>query len=32
VPAAAFAGPGGKNNDRTFVIGSDGSVTVMVLK
>jgi hypothetical protein len=32
VSAAAFAGPGGKNKDRAFVVGPDGSVTVMVLK
>jgi hypothetical protein len=30
--AAAFAGPGGKDKDRVYVIGPDGSVSVLVLK
>jgi hypothetical protein len=30
--AAAFAGPGGKNKDRVYVIGPDGVVSVLVLK
>ena len=32
VPAAAFAGPGGKNKDRVFVVDSAGTVTVLSLK
>ena len=28
---AAFAGSGGKNRDRVFVIGPDGSVTAWIL-
>jgi hypothetical protein len=30
--AAAFAGPGGKDRDRVYVVGTDGSVNVLVLK
>lgn len=30
--AAAFAGPGGKDKDRVYVVGPDGSVSVLVLK
>ena len=29
---AAFAGPGGRDKDRVYVVGSDGSVSVLVLK
>jgi len=32
VPAAAFAGPGGKKRDRAYVVGADGQVAVLVLK
>jgi hypothetical protein len=32
VPAAAFAGPGGKNKDRVFVVDTAGNVTVLSLK
>ena len=32
VPAAAFAGPGGKECDRVYVVGTDGKVTVLVLR
>jgi len=30
--AAAFAGPGGKDKDRVYIVGPDGSVSVLVLK
>ena len=30
--AAAFAGPGGKDKDRVYVVGPDGSVSVLALK
>jgi len=30
--AVAFAGPGGKDKDRVYVVGRDGSVSVLVLK
>jgi hypothetical protein len=32
LPLASFAGPGGKNRDRVFAIGPDGSVTVLTLR
>jgi hypothetical protein len=32
VPAAAFAGPGGKDKDRVFVVDTAGNVTVLSLK
>jgi hypothetical protein len=32
VPAAAFAGPGGKDHDRLYIAGADGQVTVLSLK
>jgi hypothetical protein len=32
VPAAAFAGPGGKEKDRVFVVDTAGNVTVLSLK
>jgi hypothetical protein len=32
VPAAAFAGPGGKDKDRVFVVDAAGNVTVLSLK
>jgi hypothetical protein len=32
VPAAAFAGPGGKDHDRLYIVGTDGQVTVLSLK
>jgi hypothetical protein len=30
--AAAFAGPGGKDKDRVYVVGPQGSVSVLILK
>jgi hypothetical protein len=30
--AVAFAGPGRKDKDRVYVVGPDGSVSVLVLK
>jgi hypothetical protein len=32
IPAAAFAGPGGKDRDRLYIVGADGQVTVLSLK
>ena len=32
LPVAAFAGPGGKNKDRVFVVGSSGNITILTLK
>ena len=32
IPAAGFGGPGGKEHDRVFVVGTDGQVTVLVLQ
>ena len=32
MPAAAFAGPGGKDRDRAFVVDASGHVTVLILK
>ena len=32
VPAAAFAGPGGKDRDRVFVIDAAGNVTILSLE
>jgi hypothetical protein len=32
MPVAAFAGPGGKNKDRVYVVGPDGNVTILVVK
>jgi hypothetical protein len=31
VPATGFAGPGGKERDRVYVVGTDGHVTVLAL-
>ena len=32
IPAAAFAGPGGKKRDRVYVVNNRGEVHVLVLK
>jgi hypothetical protein len=32
MPVAAFAGPGGTNRDRVFVVGSSGAVSILTLK
>ena len=32
LPAVAFAGPGGKNRDRAYVVDAAGKVTVLILK
>jgi hypothetical protein len=32
IPSVAFAGPGGKQKDRVFVVGPDGNVTVLVVR
>jgi len=32
MPVAAFAGPGGKHNDRVYVVDAAGNVTVLALK
>ena len=32
MPVAAFAGPGGKTRDRTYIVNPAGQVTVLILK
>jgi len=32
IPAVAFAGPGGKDRDRVYVVDGAGKVTVLILR